>query len=337
MAHFPKPFFRPVRGLWYVQIDGKQINLGADQTEAFKAYHGLMQQRAEIKPEQPAPLPGLRRLVVVIVDEYLDWCQKYRAAATYGWYKERLESFCRTIEPALTVDQIKPHHVQKWVDQRPAGSRRGFIASIKRVMNWAEEQGYLDHSPLRHMKKPAEGRREQVVSPQQYQALLDCTRRQEFKDLLTVTWETGCRPQESLRVEARHLDIVGNRWVFPASESKGKKIPRVIYLTPKALEISKRLAEKHPQGALFRRSRGKPWTPPSVNSQFWRAKKNVGGKVCLYALRHTWINRMLIGGVDAFTVATLAGHRDPSMLAKHYAHLSQAPGYLSQQAMRAAG
>ena len=34
MAHFPKPFFRPVRNLWYVQIDGRQINLGADKDAA---------------------------------------------------------------------------------------------------------------------------------------------------------------------------------------------------------------------------------------------------------------------------------------------------------------
>jgi integrase len=337
MAHFPKPFFRPARGLWYVQLDGKQINLGSDKADAFKAYHGLMQQHAEAKPEQPAPLPGLRRLVVVIVDEYLDWCEKHRAPATYEWYRDRLEAFCKTIEPTLAVDKLKPHHVQKWVDEYPAGSRRNLIRSMKRVMNWAEEQGYIDRSPLVHMKKPAEGRREQVVSPQQYQALLHSTPDQEFKDLITVSWETGCRPQESLNVEARHLDVAGNRWVFPASESKGNKIPRVVYLTQKALEISKRLAEKHPQGVIFRNKNGRPWNPTATGCRFWRIKQKVGGKVSLYALRHTWMNRMLIGGVDAFTVATLAGHRDPSMLAKHYAHLSQAPGYLSQQAMRMAG
>ena len=271
------------------------------------------------------------------MDEYLDWCQKHRASATYGWYRDRLEAFCKTIEPTLTVDQLKPHHVQKWVDGCSAGSRRNLIRSMKRVMNWAEEQGYIDRSPLVHMKKPAEGKREQVVSPQQYQALLDHAPDQELRDLLTVTWETGCRPQESLKVESRHLDVVGNRWVFPASESKGKRLPRVVYLTPKALEICKRLAEKHPQGPLFCRQRGEPWNPNAVNCRLWKIKHKVGGKVSLYALRHTWMNRMLIGGVDAFTVATLAGHSDPSMLAKHYAHLSQAPGYLSQQAMRVAG
>ena len=44
MPHFPKPFFRPSRGLWYVQIRGKQINLGPDQDAAFQRYHDLMRQ-----------------------------------------------------------------------------------------------------------------------------------------------------------------------------------------------------------------------------------------------------------------------------------------------------
>lgn len=43
---------------------------------------------------------------------------------------------------------------------------------------------------------------------------------------------------------------------------------------------------------------------------------------------------MLLRGVDAFTVAILAGHSDPSMLAKHYAHLSQAPAFLREQVRR---
>jgi integrase len=125
--------------------------------------------------------------------------------------------------------------------------------------------------------------------------------------------------------------------MFPASESKNKRTPRVVYMTPKAMEITRRLAEKYPQGPIFRNMDRRPWTPYATSCRFTRAKKKVGVKVSLYALRHTWMNRMLINGVDAFTVATLAGHSDPSMLAKHYAHLSQAPGYLSQQAMRATG
>ena len=42
MPHFPKPFFRPRRGLWYVQLQGRQVNLGPDERAAFAGYHQLM-------------------------------------------------------------------------------------------------------------------------------------------------------------------------------------------------------------------------------------------------------------------------------------------------------
>ena len=38
---FPSRFSAP-RGLWYVQLDGKQDNLGPDREEAFRRYHDLM-------------------------------------------------------------------------------------------------------------------------------------------------------------------------------------------------------------------------------------------------------------------------------------------------------
>jgi hypothetical protein len=45
IPHFPKPFFRKPRGLWYVQISGKQVNLGPDQDAAFRRYHELLANR----------------------------------------------------------------------------------------------------------------------------------------------------------------------------------------------------------------------------------------------------------------------------------------------------
>jgi len=341
MPHFPKPFFRPNRGLWYVQINGKQINLGSDEAAAFKTYYGLMQQR-DTSPDAPPPIPTAnQRLVVVIVDEFLDWSQKHQAAKTYRWYKDRLNSFVATIDSALTADQLKPHHVQKWVDNygKPlkSGSRRNLIASMKRAMKWAEEQGYVARSPLTHMKKPGCGRKEQVVTPEQYAALLARYKDQNFKDLLTITWETGCRPQESLRVEARHVDLAANRWFFPASESKGKKIPRIVYLTTTALEITKRLMEKHPTGPLFRNTDGLPWTPCATNCRFQTVKRKLGVKFSLYALRHSFATHALMNGVDCITVSTLMGHSDPSTLAKTYQHISQSSAFMTEQLKKAVG
>lgn len=96
-----------------------------------------------------------------------------------------------------------------------------------------------------------------------------------------VTWDTGCRPQESLRVEARHVDLERNRWVFPKSESKGKREPRIVYLSGQAAEITRRQMARHPTGPIFRNSEGKPWNPDSVNNQFNRLRVRLMQKLGL--------------------------------------------------------
>lgn len=60
-------------------------------------------------------------------------------------------------------------------------------------------------------------------------------------------------------------------------------------------------------------------------------------KYCLYHFRHSWLDRMLKAGVDVLTCAILMGHRDPSMIAKTYQHLSQSPDYLLAALRKAAG
>ena len=97
-----------------------------------------------------------------------------------------------------------------------------------------------------------------------------------FRDLVNVTWETGCRPQESLRVEARHVDLQNQRWVFRKSESKMKRITRVIYLTDAALAITRRLMLAHPEGRLFCNTNGKPWTTEATNCAFDAVQVRMG-------------------------------------------------------------
>lgn len=69
MPHFPKPFFREDRGLWYVQLHGKQHNLGHDKDAAFRKYHDLMRAPAPVAPE----------LVMSVIEGFLGWCSKHRA------------------------------------------------------------------------------------------------------------------------------------------------------------------------------------------------------------------------------------------------------------------
>jgi site-specific recombinase XerD len=57
----------------------------------------------------------------------------------------------------------------------------------------------------------------------------------------------------------------------------------------------------------------------------------------LYTFRHSWCIHALERGVDAVTVATLMGHRDTTMISRHYAHLMQRRDHLRESVRRAAG
>jgi integrase len=113
-------------------------------------------------------------------------------------------------------------------------------------MRWAEKKGYIGRSSVVHYEKPRPGKRKLVISPAEFDLILSNARTQNFCDPLEVTWETACRPKESLIVEPRHVDLKNARWVFPPDQSKGEQWPRIVYLADAALEITRRLMVNWP-------------------------------------------------------------------------------------------
>lgn len=319
---FSKPWFRPSRQCWYITLDGKQHSLGrVSEEEAWEKAIALKQSLENdltvIQSEYLAP----------IIDEFLVWISRNRSPDTLGWYQYRLQRFVDKY-PKMRVDQLKPIHVERWVAdyQLSVTSIRNYKRSIKACLNWAYKQGVIAKNPIEHLEVPKANARERIIDQKEFDWLLEQATDSNFQDLLTVSWETGCRPQESLRVEARHFESRTRRWVFPPSE--GKTGGRVVYLTDRAFEITERLVEQYPDGRLFRNHLEVPWTISSVNCRFKRIKKRTGKQFSLYLLRHSFCHRALQRGLDCLTVAVLMGHKNPSMVASTYSHLSQAPDYL---------
>ncbi len=272
MSHFPKPFFRKSRGVWYVQINKKQFNLGPERTHAFELYHDLMR--------QPQPKRVAADSVVAIIDAFLDWCQKHRAPDTYVWYQSRLQLFARAIPTGLTVCRLKPYHLQQWIDsydELSNGSKRNHCRAVQRAMRWAEEQGLIDRTPLAHFKKPRAGQREVVISPEEYETILASVPNENFRDLLVFAWETGARAAECLEIEKRHVDLANCRIIFPPAEEKMGRAPRIIYLSDRATEIVRRLI-LHTHNRLFVNANGVAWTTDAVNCAFQQVQSRMGRK-----------------------------------------------------------
>ncbi|MFO0818456.1 MAG: tyrosine-type recombinase/integrase [Pirellulales bacterium] len=270
MKKFAKPWFRPARGVWYVTLDGHQHNLGPDKEAAFSLYKQLLSE----------PKPKARRAsdsLAVVIDAFLEWVQRNRSPDTYVWYQYRLQRFFRKY-PDLRASEVRPFHVEDWVNgyKLSITSRRNYMRTVKRCLKWAKKQGYLEVNPVADLEIPAAEHREGLMSQEEIELLLATIKDEGLRDLVVVTLGTGCRPQESLRVEARHVDLANQRWVFPKGESKNKKLSRVVYLNDDAAAITAKLVERYPTGKLFRNSHGKPWTPSAVNCSFIKIQMRIG-------------------------------------------------------------
>jgi integrase len=322
VPHYPQPFFRADRSLWYVQTEGKQHNLGRDRDEAFRRYHQLMQ----------APKPVESKLAVGVIDGFLDWTKDHRAPRTFDWYEDHLQSFVDSLpDKRIKTNELRPFHVHQWIDAHPTWGpsyRRGAIVAVQRAFLWAEKLGHIDRSPIRHIEKPEAERRDNPISPEDFTALLAQVKDGQFRDLLSFAWESGIRPQEGRAIEIRHVDLAHKRIAFPPNEAKGKKRWRVIRLTDAAVDTVRRRISGRKEGRVFLNVDGNPWKNYAICNRFTRLKKKLGKRFAMYDLRHSFATRKLTEGADHLTVAELLGHANGQMLATVYQHLNKHEDHL---------
>jgi integrase/recombinase XerC len=345
VARTAHPWFWEDRNGWYVHKDGQRHFLGAHPPDAptprkikkkwnappaiVILFHALM-----ATPVAPPPKPRPAGITVAeVLDKFLDWCQKHRAPRTFVDHRARIQLFLtESGTGCLPATELRPFHVIEWVDRHPTWGdtmRRSAILSIQRSYNHAEELGYLTVNPVKKIKKPPCGRREQATTPEQWAQVRDhYPEHDPFRDLLEFCWDTGCRPFEARTLEARHLHLDRLVILFPPDEAKGKKRWRIIRLTPAAVAIVRRRLGDRTAGLVFLNADGNPWTAWAMNCRFCRLKKHTGIKHFAYAWRHGFATRKLIEGHDHLTVSELLGHSDGSTLAKVYAHLDQADEHL---------
>lgn len=326
-----QPFFRKSTQSWYVVLNGKYIPLGKDREKAFEKYYALMLGRQPIGPDLT---------VQQVVGMFLTWCEGHREKRTYEWYRDYLKSFHAHIGPTLTLANLKPHHVEAWVDSRYAGRsgnyRHGAIRSVTRVMNWLRKGGHILVNPIENIERPSTEAREAYITPDQWiQALKLVKERDPFRDFITFMRLTGCRPQEARAVESTQFDRFARTVVFAVKDSKGKKEKRVIPLHREAVAILARLALKYPTGKLFRNKYGRPWRKDAIVLRFSRMSEKLGCEFFAYAIRHTYATDALLRGIDPVTVATIMGHKDAKMILKVYQHIKLNTGHIADAVNRA--
>lgn len=336
MARRPKPWYWKERKSWYVTINGQRHNLGTEKKEAFEEFHKLMASpQARLKEES----------VAAVLDDFQTWTIENRAKRTADRYKDFLQAFI-AYAPAkdqamglLRVGELHAGHVTTWLNSHPtwnSTTKRNAITALQRAFNWAVKNRGLDRNPIKGMEKPEAKRRNTVVTPAEFEKLLAEVKDQPFRELLIISYDSGARPFEIKRLEARHVQLDKQRAVIPAEEAKGK-IPRAIYFpTERSTKIIKRLVKERPAGPLFLNNRGRPWTGMAVKCRMEDLEDKIGKRIRHYDLRRTFITDKIIAGVDSHVVAALAGHKSTAMIDKHYSAIGDDYRFMLEQSKKSA-
>lgn len=338
------PWYRASRDAWYVEIDGKQIKLAkgkANKDQALAAFHRLMLDRPD--PDRRAQDLS----VAVVCDLFLESVKSRCRPETFDWYRGYLQSFVSFAKVArLPASKVTEELVTAWVDSRPtwgASSRRAAIGGLKQAFAWAEKTRRIPSDPIRGMKKPGAVARLRVLTPAERKTILAAVRDGAFRDYVVALQETGARPSEVATVTAADVDLVQGVWTLDTHKTRKKTgKPRVVYLTPAAVELTRRkMAALAPgdDGPLFRNRLGRPYTRNAVRIRFLRLREKhpqLAG-VTAYAYRHTFATDALENGVGIAQVAELLGHTSTEMVMRHYSKLGTRVRHLRDMAAKAVG
>ena len=228
----------------------------------------------------------------------------------------------------VQLAKLTPRHLADWKKRVLAvgGARSSYnrnSTSLRAALNLALARRDVasDHAWAEELK-PLEGagaRRTLYLDRVKRRRLVDSAS-PEARALFTTLNMLPMRPGEVAALRVDYLKASQR-----TLEITGKTEPRIIPLTTEALAHFKACAKgKLPAAWLVARADGAQWKKEAWRDEikFAAHKARLPRATVAYTLRHSVITDLVIGGLDLFTVAKLAG-TSVVMIEKHYGHLQR--------------
>jgi integrase len=334
----PKVNWTPSLSQYTVTIDKKLHRLGIDEEDAERQYRLLLEQHDLAVPVDANPTFG------EIADQWLEHVRLTQDPERFRLCKGRINEFLAFLGRDLPVRDLRPVHVEKWLESKPnlkaEGSKRLYKAMILACLNWAasakgkEKTRLIAFNPLRGKLRLPEGesRGGEAVWPQEVFDLVIANSNPQYGDFLRALAWTGARPSTVRKVEAGHYNAHLKVWDVESlyrGRLTRKKYVRRIWLSPSMVKLVERLNEEWPEGPIFRTPSGRPF-PKEPNTlimhklrlRLERQKTPLPKGISIYGLRHTFATRFLVEHPDKIEyLRELLGHKDLTMILKHYGHL----------------
>lgn len=241
--------------------------------------------------------------------------QRLRRTQVKAW-RERLEKTpARVTRRKVGAQVTRP--------RSPATVNREMTA-FRAALNLALEDGYVQNAlawkePLKAMK--ADGRRNLYLDRKQRRDLLEHVD-DEARGFVTALCVLPVRPGALAALQVADFDHRRDELVIPHDKSGAGR--RIVVSANVATLLKAQSRLKLPSSPLFNRANGKPWNKSTWKTPIKDAARaaELPDATTAYTLRHSTITDLVIGGLDLFTVALIAG-TSVVMIEKHYGHLQK--------------
>lgn len=233
------------------------------------------------------------------------------AAKTVEAYIHALEQLWAFYRRAL--ERLSCAEVQRFLDE---------VITVRKLA-WATVNVYFSayrflyeqvlHRAPHEFSIPPRGRsgtRPGVLNRQEVQRLIDAPRNIKHRTLLAMTYGSGLRVSEAVRV--RIADIDRGRMMLRVEQGKGRR-DRYTILSARALALLEELWHwERPQEYFFfnRRDRHQPICVGTAQAVYYAALRTsgvrrVGG---IHVLRHCFATHLMEEGTDIYTIKRWMGH-----------------------------
>ncbi|MDR1031889.1 MAG: site-specific integrase [Holosporales bacterium] len=240
---------------------------------------------------------------------------------------------------SMPMKEISPFILEKLKKQMSDAGRAPrtityALALVRQVFNYAKNNDlYNGDNPVSKIKKPSEdNRRSRFLSQEESITLLEELSKVSptVHDIALISLKCGLRAGEVFKLTWNDVDFRNGTILIKDTKSGRNRNAIMTKDVKEMLERRRGLSS----GLVFLSRTGEQIT--EVSDAFTRAVERLGfnegitdrrQKVVFHTLRHTYASRLVMSGVDLYTVQRLMGHSTISMT-ERYSHL--APDHLKK-------
>lgn len=243
------------------------------------------------------------------------WASKRASKET--WFDHMTRQLVREFGP-MRLDEIDALRIEQWLTRRAqdvkATTANHGLRFLKNMLARAKKWGYLETNPAEGIRQLDEEPPGEHYLDQEQSDRLVAGAPPHLKPIIRLALLTGMRRGELLALRWDQVDLAGRQ--VTVISRKGRKVrTRFVALNDDAVRVLERVPKHTKHDRVFT-YRGKPVA--SVKRSWEIARSRAGlPDARFHDLRHTWASRLVMKGVDLYTLMDLGGWSTVAMVQRY--------------------